>query len=117
MSILSTNRKKLDDALQDRALTLLLLMGPLGGVEEAIHNRTEEAVTEEWRRTFLISERTLLTVTENTNWFSNAVGRYAVIGGSSRTVADLGLCADLLNADESPSVLRIRRAFSKGDQA
>ncbi|MGQ0720398.1 MAG: hypothetical protein ACT4PE_02365 [Candidatus Eiseniibacteriota bacterium] len=117
MSVIAQSRATLDKALVDSKLTVLLLLGPRGGREQAIHDLAQSSVTEPWRRTFLVTAPTLLTAAEFTRWFKGSTGRYTVIGGTGRVVAASGACSQLLRADGGPSIIRIRQAFVQGDLA
>lgn len=117
MTVVAQSRTSLDKALADRKLTLLLIRGPRGGREQAIHDLAQSSVTEPWRRTFLLTDPTVLTASELTRWFNDSTGRYAVIGGDGRVVADRGDCGQFLRADGDPSIIRIRQAFVRGDSA
>jgi hypothetical protein len=117
MSIVRKDRTRLDKAMGDDTLTLLLLAGAESSDAGRIHDRAIEAVTESWRKPFLITDQTVLTPQERTRWFSDVDQRYAVVGGDARAVVERGASSDLLTQKGDPSVMAIRVAYAAGDEA
>ena len=117
MSFVRDDRTRMDAVLNDVTKSVLLLLGDLESDAKAIHDRAVETVSETWRRTFLITNRAVLTMDERHQWFLDAAERYAVVGGAERVVADRGTSKDLQTSKGHASAIEIRRAFARGDAA
>lgn len=113
MTILTTSRKKLDDALARQGNTLLLVSDETGDDAENVHDKAE-AVARSWQSAFLIRDLALLSPAERSRWFSEG-GHYAVVGGTQKVVALRGPLSDLLLSNAKPSGIEIRWAFAQGD--
>jgi hypothetical protein len=112
---LTTSRSRLDTALADPTLTILLIAGS-ASVARDIHDAAEQGVTQPWRIVFLVIDTHLLTAAERQAWLEPEPC-YSVLGGAvPKAVAESGPCADLLRTDGTPSILSIRQAFARGDQ-
>ena len=114
-----SSRSSLDKSLEDPDLVLLIVFGGDGDEADAIHDLAVDKVTQPWRTTLLLSDRTLLTSAEKSAWKA-AAARYVVLGVDDqerRVVSETGPLSDLLLADGTPSVLAIRQAFAAGEQA
>lgn len=116
--IIKENRTGLDQALGNPKLTVLLL----SGVRESKAGKVYDFVSNEnwdtWRRCFLITDLTVLTGAEQTEWFDGAkTDRYAVVGGKEhpKSVAQMGLIEDLLKSDGKPGRRKIGSTFARGD--
>lgn len=109
------SRARLDQLLGNEDLTLLLLFGE-DATAAAVHRKAVDEVENEWRKAVLIKDLTLPTAAETAAW-SVADGNYAVLGTDRATPAVAEVATELLRQDGEPSVLLIRRAFAKGDQA
>ena len=117
MTRLVTSRAALERALEDPALTVLLIAGS-DGTPLAVHDLADgtETPARPWRVAFLVTDLALLTAAEKRDW-ELADGRYAVLGGDPpKALADSGDAADLTRTSGEPSILRVRQAFANGDQ-
>ncbi len=106
-------RKRLDRALEDRVLTLLLITDEDLDVAETVHDVAEE-IAKPGQEVFLIKDMGLLTPAERKLWFDES-GHYAVVGGKQRVVAIRGPLDELILSDGSPSKIEIRYVLAKGD--
>lgn len=114
-----TTRAKLDSFLNDPELTLLLLFvdSPTQRALATAAGAISAAMP--WRQAVVVADLGLLTSNDITS-MAAAADRYAVLGTDvslARVLADSGPSPDLLLPDGSPSVMRLRKAFAKGDQA
>jgi hypothetical protein len=115
MTILVSNRSRLDAALKKAGTTLFLILDDPGHEAEAVHDKAEEvSANRPWWRTFLLTDPAVLTAAERKLWFAEA-GYYAVVGGKDRVVAVRGPVQDLILSDGNPSGVEIRWAFNQGD--
>lgn len=117
--IIKEDRTRLDQALGNPRLTVLLL----SGVEESKAGKVYDFVSnknwEPFRRFFLITDLTVLSEAEQTRWFDGTnTDYYAAVGGKERpkSVAQKGPIEDLLRTSLEPDILEIRGAFAAGDQ-
>lgn len=112
---LTTDRTELDAALGNDRFTLLIVAGDSADAN-AIEALAEEKVTQPWRFVFLVTDLALLTAAETSAWVDD-VDQYCVLGGDApKAVAEFDTIDALQRTDGRPSILRIRRAFAKGDQ-
>ncbi|MCA8960222.1 MAG: hypothetical protein KDC38_06895 [Planctomycetes bacterium] len=121
--IIDTDPTALRDDLDDGRTTVLILAAdsavaltetPSYAIHELLASRTD---LEPWRRFFLIPDLAVLTPQESWDWFENETAQYIVLGGGvPKRAGPWGSVDDLLRRDGSPSILRIRRAFARGDQ-
>ncbi len=115
MTILKTDRTRLDAALKKKGTTLLLILDDPGMEAEAVHDKAEEVSKKnKWWFTFVITDASVLSAQEKKLWFSDA-GYYAVVGGTDRVVAMRGPVHDLMLSDGSASGVEILWAFNQGD--
>lgn len=115
----ATTRANLDAFLNDPTLTLLLLFAdtPLQRALAAAADTI--SATMPWRQAVVVADLGMLSSNETTH-LTAAADRYAVLGAGddqARVLADAGVSQDLLLQSGAPSILRLRRAFAKGEQA
>jgi len=119
MTTIKQNRKKLNEALEDKALTLLLISDDIGTQAEQVHDAADELL-KSGQEVFLITDLDVLTPTEKKHWFEEG-GHYVVVGGRNRVVAIRGMLTDLfLSAvppatPGEPSPIEIRAVLARGD--
>lgn len=119
MTTIKQNRKKLNEALEDKALTLLLISDDIGTQAEQVHDAADELL-KSGQEVFLITDLDVLTPTEKKHWFEEG-GHYVVVGGRNRVVAIRGMLTDLfLSAvppatTGEPSPIEIRAVLARGD--
>ena len=116
--IIKENRTRLDQALGNPKLTVLLLSGVRESKVGKVYDFVSNENLEPWRRCFLITDLVVLTEAEQTRWFDGAnTDRYAVVGGTQhpKSVALKGPIEDLLKSDGKPGRRKIRSAFARGD--
>ena len=109
------SRTRLDQLLADEDLVLLLLSGATGTDAAACHDLWEGGERKEWRVAVLITDLSVLTAAERTQWFGSDE-RYAVRDGVSGRVARKGSTADLLRQDGAPSIQKLMAAFRAGEE-
>lgn len=117
--VVKQGRTRLDTALRNPKLTVLLLSGSKESNAGATHKTIASREWEPWRRYFLVTDLSLLTNAEKTRWFGgNRTDRYAVVGGRNqpKAVGKKGPIGDLLRTNGSPSNLKVRLTFARGDQ-
>ena len=113
------NRVRLNQALENARLTVLLLSGMRESKAGKVHDFVSAHDLEQWRRCFLITDLTVISEAEKTRWFDGAnTDYYAVVGSTEhpKVVAQKGFIGDLLGSDGQPDILKIRSAFAIGDQ-
>ncbi len=116
---IATTRAKLDAFLDDPTLTLLLLFADTPGQRALAAAADTISAIRPWHQAVVVSDLSMLTSNE-TALLKAAADRYAVLGtGDDQTwvLADAGASQALLLASGKPSILRLRQAFAKGDQA
>lgn len=108
-----SDRAPLKTALEDIESTLLILRPGLA----EIHDEAIEAVRPQpWRMTFLLERMTILTPAERAEWLPDGTD-FVVLGGEDpKIVGPQGTKEDLRLPDGTPSRLKIRGVFAKGDQ-
>jgi len=117
--IITDDRVELNKSLEDPKTTIFLIAGQTNSKAEQIHTLIESKKWDDWQRWFLITDSSLLTLTEKQTWFAGATnGYYAVLGGRNlpKIIAQQGPITDLLNADGRPGYFKIRDAFLAGDE-
>lgn len=116
--IIRQNRSKLDEAINpngDRRWIVLLLSGPDGSTAEQIHEYMGDKGLESWRKYFLITDIDVLEESEFNAWFGGANAEcYAVLKRKTKEVVWTGPVLELLRVDGKPSILNIRKAFTRG---
>jgi hypothetical protein len=113
MTVIHTDRKKLDVALGEDGATLLLISDDPDPVAELVHEKAE-AVAKDWHRVLLITDLAVLKPKERQQWFSEE-GHYVVVGGRHTVVAVRGPISDLMLPSGKPSGVEIRWALNQGD--
>ena len=117
--IIMKNRVRLNQALENARLTVLLLSGMRESKAGKVHDFVSARDLEQWRRCFLITDLTVISEAEKTRWFDGAkTDHYAVVGSTEhpKAVAQEGSIEDLLRSDGRPGIRKIRSAFAIGDQ-
>ncbi len=117
--VVQQGRTRLDTALANPELTVLILSGPKESKAGTTHQAIASREWEPWRRYFLVTDLALLTDMEKAKWFGgDRTDRYAVVGGSNqpKAVGKKGPIRDLLRNNGALSTLKVRLAFAKGDQ-
>ncbi len=112
------NRAEFDAYLDDPDLTLLLCFDGQGR-GRPIHDLAERKLKEPWRVVLLMDDVSLLRKQERENWGADNDG-YIVLGVNlkgQRVFVESGGLDALSLARGGPSILRIRQAFARGDQA
>jgi hypothetical protein len=116
--VIMQDRSKLDEAIDqngDPRWIVLLLSGAKGSTAGQIHGFIDSAGLEPWRKYFLITDIGVLDESERNAWFAGAhTERYAVLKRKTKKVAWTGPVSELLRVDGKPSILKIRKAFTKG---
>lgn len=126
MTIITDDRSKLDEALSNPKLTLLVLSGSESTAARAIHDVTEAKVTEPGRKVFWITDLALLSDEElgdpDERLFARG-GRFAVVGwckaedkSRHRVVVARGNHAALRRSNGKPDVFAIRAQFNAGEE-
>lgn len=118
MSI-ATTRANLGAFLNDPTLTLLLLFADTPRQRALAAAADTISATMPWRQAVVVADLGMLAASETTH-LAAAADRYAVLGAGdnqARVLTDAGASQDLLLPDGGPSILRLRRAFAKGEQA
>jgi len=113
MTIVKKSRTRLDRALRQKVLTVLLLSDEQGDEAEAVHAVATD-VLKAGQKVFLLTDLGVLTASERSMWFAEG-GHYAVVGGSDRVVAIRGTLDELMLSDGSPSRVELRYVLAKGD--
>lgn len=117
--VIRQDRTKLDEAIDENGdpnWVVLLLSGADGSKAEEIHDYMEDKGLEEWRKYFLITDLTVLDESERAEWFGGAnMERYAVLKQKTKEVAADGPVSELLRTNGKPNIVKIRRAFTKGE--
>ncbi len=113
--VIKEKRTRLDKALSNQRLTVLLLSGTKESKAGKIHNAFVAFKWERSYRCILITDLSLLTKSERTKWFDGAkVDRYAVLKGTNlpKRLASKGPVENLLRVrDSRPDRIKIRRAI------
>ncbi len=104
-----------------KANIVLLLAGSGSSVAKKIHDRAEQQVTLEWRKTFLITDLSILTPAERSRWVESGE-TYCVVKVESGEVVIRGSTDDLQlksngRPSGKPSGRKIKSAFRKGERA
>ena len=119
--VITQDRSKLDEALTmngNSGWVVLVLSGADGSVAGEIHDYLLDKGLEPWRKYFLITDLDVLHEAERYAWFGGAhTERYAVLKRTTKEVAWTGPVSELLRVNGKPSILKIRRAFTKGEGA
>ena len=113
MTVIDTDRSKLDAALAEDGTTLLLISDDPDPVAELVHDKAEE-VAKDWHRVFLLKDLAVLKPKERTTWFDEE-GHFAVVGGKNKVVAYRSAISALMLPSGKPSGVEIRWAFNQGD--
>lgn len=112
---ITTDRTQLDAALQDTNCTILILFGSDGGKSAEVYASACRAITEPFRKVFLIQNPGILAAQEQTDWYS---GDESYVGLSkSKAVVRNGKIAQLCFASGNPEPRKIRNIFAIADQA
>lgn len=120
--VVREGRKRLDTALGNPRLTILLLSGTKESKAGKVHDTVAKLLLakkwEPWYRCFLVTDLGLLTSPEKTRWFGGAqTDQYAVVGGSRipKRLGRKGPINELLY-EGRPDILEIEDAFGSGDE-
>jgi len=116
---IAATRSKLEAYLEDPKLTLLLLFADTPGQRALAAAADAISINQPWRQAVVVSDLSILSTAE-TALMKADTDCYAVLGAGddqARVLAAAGRSQDLLRQDGSPSSLRLRQAFAKGDQA
>jgi len=113
MTVIDQDRSKLDAALEEDGVTLLLISDDPDPVAELVHDKAED-VAKEWQRAFLVKDLAVLKPKERETWFEEE-GHFAVVGGKKKVVALRGPISNLMLPSGKPSGVEIRWAFNQGD--
>ena len=99
-----------------RPNVVLLLFGSERGPARDLHDTSEATMTQPWRRTFLVTDASILTASEWSRWGAGE-GRYAVHKVDGDLVPTKGEIAELQLVSGRPSRRKLRGAFAHGEQA
>jgi len=128
MTIVKQSRTQLDKALGlptgvnetvdplSRANIVLLISGAEDSPSRDIHDKAVDKISEPWRKTFLITDLSILTPAERTKWVGSD-GRYAVYRVNGPKAGPRGNIADLQLNSGGPSIMKIKSAFRRGKLA
>ena len=112
---ITTDRTQLNAALQDTDCTILILFGSDGRKSAEAYASACRAVTEPFRKVFLVQDPGLLTAQEQTDWYSGDESYVALSKG--KAIVKNGKIAQLCFASGNPEPRRIRNIFAIADQA
>lgn len=117
--VIAQDRSKLDEAIDENGdpnWVVLLLSGAEGSKAGDIHDYMEDKGLEAWRKYYLITDISVLMPSERTQWFGEInTEKYAVLKRKTKEVAVSGPVSELLRANGKPNIIKIRRAFTKGE--
>lgn len=127
MPVIQSSRRRLDRALLDPRNVLLLLFAERGSAAEDVYDLAEDSIDDPSRHTFLITNPDLLSDEELQDWDELVLppveddeidpGTYTIVSANTGAVVVKDDVVNLLRSNGDPSILAIRRAFAKGDQA
>ena len=112
---ITTDRTQLDSALQDTDCIILMLFGSDGSKSAEVYASACRAITEPYRKVFLVQNPGLLTAQEQTDWYSGDESYVALSKG--KAIVKNGKIAQLCFASGNPEPRRIRNIFAIADQA
>lgn len=99
-----------------RPNVVLLLFGSEHGPERDLHDTSEATMTQPWRKTFLVTDSSILTASERSRW--GAVDdHYAVHKVDGDLVPTKGEIVELQLMSGRPSRRKLRSAFAHAEQA
>ena len=116
--IIKASRTRLDQVINNKKNTVLLLSGSTNSKAGAVHTAAVPIFKEPWRKCILLTDLSILTQPEKTRWFGGAkVDCYAVIGGSNipKKVGQKGDIGELLRMNGQPARLVVKSTIAKGD--
>lgn len=109
------DRAELDQALQDARTTMLLLFGESNGAVPKIHDKAEQIITDQDRKTFWIASVAILSAEEKGLWYRSDAG-YATLSRMNdeevRIVKHGTLGSLCQQASGEPAPIAIKKAFA-----